>query len=182
MLGNVMAVFIVALIVIGVFSDFLISERVAAYFVWTGIALSIVILFLIGKLILSNKSKFRENMKAQGKSPLAGIIATIIFVPCMVIFGFYKGLPVALNFIVGKPEKIVATVFKKPTTYYNKRCSGSLYLIKYQSFKIDKICGIEEGDWKKIKTGDQLELSGKGSVFGLSYESYRKLAMRMPLP
>lgn len=175
--GNVIAILIVALIILGIYSNFLISEQVVTYFVWAGIAFSILIILLIAKLMLSNGSRYRENMKAQGKSPLAGVIVIIIFVPFMVVPSFYKGLPVVLNFIVGKPEKIVVTVLKKPAGYYKKRCSGGLYLSEYRSFTNDKICGIEEGDWRKIQMGDKLELIGKGSIFGFSYKSYSKLTI-----
>ncbi|KJV06842.1 hypothetical protein [Methylocucumis oryzae] len=137
-IGNIITLLIVGLIILGISSNFLISEQVVRYFVWAGIIFSILIILLIGKLILSNGSRYRERMKAQGKSPLTGIIAMIIFVPFMVVSSFYKGLPVMFNFIVGKPEKIVVTVMKKPSAYYSKWCSGGLYLSEYRSFTNNK--------------------------------------------
>lgn len=175
LVGNAFSVTLVGLIVLGAFSNFLVNENVISYFIWSGVAVSAMVMAAILKDIMTDGSKFRENIDKQGISPVIGVIAIVFTVFLMVVSAFYKGLPVALNYLSAESGTLIVTVGRKPAGFYSKWCSGGVYVKEFESFTNDQVCGIKENDWKSIKAGDRIELVGAGSAFGFDYGSYKRL-------
>jgi hypothetical protein len=170
---NSIAVFIAGLVLLGLYTDFLVTEDIVNYFVYGGVGFSLLIVISILIKITKERSLFRQRMRDQGKSTVLGIVAVIVMVPLMVVTAFSKGLPVALNYLVGSPGEIEVTVRSKPAGYYDKRCSGSVDLQEYEYFLNDRICGVSEADWRRLRKWDKLVLVGKKSLFGIQYYQYK---------
>lgn len=166
-------VIICTLILIGVFSNALVDEEMVGTLVWSGIIFSILVLVPILLMITKPGSKYRANIQASGRSLLSVIFATSLFIPAMCIGAFYKGAPVVLNYIVGTKGSVEVTVATKPAGYHHTYCNGRLNIKEYSSFTNNYICGLNEEDWKVIKKGSKILLSGKKSMFGINYSNYK---------
>ena len=171
--GSSIAVAIVGLALLGIFTNFVANEASLKYFIFGGLGFSIIVLVFILTRLLKEGSAYTERMQNQGKSPLMGIVAITIFVPAMSVVASYKGLPVALNYVFGSQGEVLVTVQSRPAGHYSKRCSGRVNLQGYSYFTNDRVCGIREGDWRKLTPGSKLILLGKKSIFGIQYNRYK---------
>lgn len=180
--ANVCAGLILVLIGFGVLSDHLINRRIVVLLILTGVALSLIALGLIFKVLFSDKAAYRARMRAQGKSPLAGILAIIVMIPGGIIPAIYLGIPAIVNQITGEHMEVTATVYAKPLVYRKKWCNGSVHVVEFTVFTSDRICGLQQQDWEALKNGDKLTLIGRGSIFGFKLEQYKIISSHPKLP
>lgn len=175
---NTIALFIAGFVLLGLYSDFLVNEEIILYFIYAGFGFSLLIVIPTLVKIAKEKSTYIQKLRDQGKSPLIGIIAIVVMIPVLVVTAFYKGLPVALNYIVGSSGVIEVAVRSKPAGYLDKYCPGEIDLQEYVYFLNDRICGVSETDWRRLRKWDKLVLAGKKSLFGMHYYEYKTYPRR----
>ncbi|HKI62648.1 MAG TPA: hypothetical protein VKA31_10175 [Mariprofundaceae bacterium] len=166
---------ILSLDILGFFSSFLVNENIIQYFIWGGLGVSAIIVALIALNLMKEGSSYSERMRSQGKSPLFGVLAMVVMVPVMTTTASFKGLPVVLSYITSVEGIGLVTVKSKPAGYHHRSCSGKVYVKEYSFFLNNRICGVLEGDWRRLKNGDKIILVGKKSIFGMNYTHYKKI-------
>lgn len=170
---NTTALFTAGLVLLGFYSDFLANEEILIFFIYVGLGFSLLIVIPVLVKIAKEKSTYTQKMQDQGKSPLLGIVAIAVMIPVFVVAAFYKGLPAALNYIVGSPGVIEVTIRSKPSGYFDKFCPGGVDLQEYVYFLNDRICGVGETDWRGLRKWDKLVLVGTKSLFGIHFYEYK---------
>lgn len=171
--GIFLLIVISGLAILAIFSNFLANDFLHEYFMYGALGFSLIILVFILFAILRDRSAYIEKMRNQGRSPFLGIIGMITMVPLFTLVASCQGLPIVLNYMYGVPGELMVTVQAKPAGYHNRRCSGKVMLKEYTSFLNDKVCGIEETDWRRLEPGSKLILFGKKSKFGIQYNEYK---------
>ena len=175
---NTIALFLAGFVLLGLYSDFLANEEILIYFIYVGLGLSLLIVIPILVKIAREKSTYAQKMREQGKSLLLGIVAIVVMIPIFVVTAFYKGLPVALNYIVGSPGVVEVTMRSKPEGYFDKYCPGEVDLQEYDYFLNDRTCGVSETDWRGLRKWDRLVLVGTKSWLGIHYYEYKTYQRR----
>lgn len=108
----------------------------------------------------------------------------ILTVPILVYVlwqGLLLGLPAAGHHFFSATDAVQIHVVDARASHYYRyhvkfgRCTGRIYLASDVRFLMIRACGIAESDWRRVKAGDQIELHGTASWFGLKYSTFRAL-------
>ncbi|NNF66111.1 MAG: hypothetical protein HKM98_01230 [Gammaproteobacteria bacterium] len=137
------------------------------------IALPIPVLFFTPKL------RFERTRDRIGWQ-----VTRILCVPVMAYLmwqGLLIGAPAVGHHLASSTESVQTFSVKAKASHYDRyslklgRCAGKVYLVSDLRFLNLRSCGVPESDWRRVEAGDQIELHGNASWFGLKYTALRAL-------
>ena len=90
------------------------------------------------------------------------------------VLAIAKGAPALIHWFIAEDTKIVLTVDSKSSLYRSRWCNGRIRIKGRKYMFNNHLCGMREADWLKIKEGLPIQLNGKKSVVGFSFDFSEK--------
>lgn len=169
-----------ALMIVGIWSDILVDNRVFVPLLKVSLALSAVfVVYLIYVMFIGdtfarrNIERMQDKRGKKRKRRWTAVLGLFLLIPTLFILGIAKGLPFIGHYFTAHDAEMTLTIARKSSSYHQRYCSGRIEFKAYPYLFNDEVCGIQKADWETIQPGEKIVLIGKQSKYGFTVERYR---------